>query len=107
MKRLGFDLKWRSLIMLCITSVTYSIKINGKPKGHIIPSRRICHGNPLSPYIFLLCAKGLLALIQQVMGSGQMEGIVVCCRGPKLSHLFFANDSLIFCKASIAECESL
>ena len=78
-----------------------------KPKGHIIPSRRIRHGNPLSPYIFLLCAKGILALIQQVMGSGQMEGIVVCRKGPKLSHLFFANDSLIFYKASIAECESL
>ena len=36
-----------------------------------------------------------------------MEGIVVCRRGPKLSHLCFANDSLIFYKASIAECESL
>ena len=87
--------------------VRWLLKINGKLKGHIIPSRGIRLGNPLSPYIFLLCAEGLLALIQQVMGSGQMEGIVVCCRGPKLSHLFFANDSLIFCKASIAECESL
>lgn len=36
-----------------------------------------------------------------------MEGIVVHCGGPKLSYLFFADDSLIFCKASIAECESL
>ena len=101
MERLGFDLKWRSLIMLCITFVTYSIKINGKPKGHIIPSRGIHQEDPLSPYIFLLCAEGLLTLIQQVVGSGQMEGIVVCCKGPKLSHLIFVDNSLIFCKASI------
>ena len=33
-----------------------------------------------------------------------MEGIVVRRGGPKLSHLFFANDSLIFCKASIVVC---
>ena len=35
------------------------------------------------------------------------EGIAICRGGPKLSHLFFANDSLIFCKASLTECNSL
>lgn len=36
-----------------------------------------------------------------------MEGIVACRGGPKLSHFFFTNDNLIFCKASIVECDSL
>ncbi|XP_075645525.1 secreted RxLR effector protein 78-like [Castanea sativa] len=107
MEKLGFDSKWRSLIMLCISSVTYSIKINGKPTSHITPSRGIRQGDPLSPYLFLLCAEGLSALIQQAVERGQLDGIVVCRGGPKLSHLFFADDSLIFCKATIVECESL
>ena len=36
-----------------------------------------------------------------------MEGVVVCCGAPILSHLFFADDSHIFCKASLEECDSL
>ena len=39
MAKLGFGEKWRSLIMKCVTSVSYSVKINGKPRGKIIPSR--------------------------------------------------------------------
>ena len=41
MQRLGFDDKWCALIMSCVTTVFYSVKINGKPKGHIVPSRGI------------------------------------------------------------------
>ena len=109
--RLGFDEKWRNLVMQCVTTVTYSVRINGKPKGHIIPTRGIRQGNPLSPYLFLLCAEGLSSLIKKVVDDGVMEGLVIYQRrgggGARLSHLFFANDSLIFCKALIEECNSL
>ena len=36
-----------------------------------------------------------------------MKGLAICRSGPKLSHLFFADDNLIFCKASIEECDTL
>ena len=49
MNRLGFDEKWRKLVMQCVTTVTYSVRINGKPKGHIILTRGIHQGDPLSP----------------------------------------------------------
>ena len=38
---------------------------------------------------------------------GDLHGVVVCRRGPKILHLFFADDSLIFCRASLEECDSL
>ena len=41
MAKLGFGEKWRKLIMKCVTSVSYSVKINGKPRGKIIPFRGI------------------------------------------------------------------
>lgn len=79
MERLGFDLKWRSLIMLCITSVAYSITINGKPKGHIIPSRGIRQGNPLSPYFFffLVVCKGIFG--SNSIGGGEWTDGRDCC----------------------------
>ena len=107
MENLGFDGKWRRLIMKCVTTVNYAIRINGSPRGHIIPTRGIRQGDSLSSYLFLLCAKGLSALIKKPVADGHVEGIAICRGGPELSHLFFANDSLIFCNASLSECNSL
>ena len=55
----------RKLLLTCISTVTYSVRINEKPHGHIVPSRGLRQGDPLSPYLFLLCAKGLSALIKK------------------------------------------
>ena len=43
MKKLGFDVKWRTLIMKCVTTVSYSIKINGVPRGNIFLSGKWCY----------------------------------------------------------------
>ena len=93
--------------MKCVTTVSYSVKINGKPKGHIVPSRGIRQGNPLSPYLFLLCAEGLSTLLKKEVENGRLGGVAVCRRSPKIPHLFFANDSLIFCRVSLEDCDAL
>ena len=74
MERMGFDVKWRSLMKQCITMVTYSLKINGVPSGSIIPTRGLRQGDPLSPYLFLICAEGLFALIKKSMENGLLHG---------------------------------
>jgi hypothetical protein len=71
MKKLGFANRWVSLIMACVTTVSYSILINGTPQGCIIPTRGLRQGDPLSPYLFLLCAEGLSSLIVQGSIGGQ------------------------------------
>ena len=93
--------------MQCATIVSYSIRINGVPRGNIFPSRGIRQGDPLSPYIFILCAEGLSSLIKFSVANGVLEGVAVCREGPKLSHIFFEDDSLIFYKASLEECDAL
>ena len=59
---------------------------------------------PLSPFLFLLCTEGLNGLIKQAKVNGDIHGFSLCQRGPKLTHLLFADDSLLFCRAIVEEC---
>lgn len=98
---MGFHEKWVALMMEYITTVSYSILINGEPSGTIHPNRGIKQGDPLSPYLFLLCTEGLHGLISHAASEGHIRGISICRSGPRLTHLFFVDDSLLFCRATI------
>ncbi|KAI9157818.1 hypothetical protein LWI28_028552 [Acer negundo] len=73
--KLGLSKKWRKLIMNCISSVSYSFRLNRELYGHIIPSRGLRQGDPLSPYLFLMCAEGLSSLIQGEQDRGEINGL--------------------------------
>ncbi|XP_023871998.2 uncharacterized protein LOC111984613 [Quercus suber] len=107
MLKLGFSERWVGLIMQCVSSVTYAVRINGVPQGHITPSRGLRQGDPLSPYLFLFCAEGLSAMFHQAVQRRRLRGIAASRSGPKLSHLFFADDSLIFGQATHEECAEI
>jgi hypothetical protein len=103
MRRMEFPEIWINLIMGCVKSVSYSIIVNGQPVGNIKPSRGIRQGDPLSPYLFLLCAGALSAMLTRAEKKGVLTGVPTSKKGPTLSHFFFADDSLIFCKANSVE----
>jgi hypothetical protein len=101
MKKVGFAEAWISLIVNCVRSVTYSVLSNGRPTRLITPSRGLKQGDLLSPY--LLCAVGLSSLLWEAEREGSISGVLVSVKGYKLSHLFFADDSLLFCRANSME----
>ena len=107
MKKLGFNDRWIKLLMLCVTTVSYSILVNGEPKGLIHPSRGIRQGDPISPFLFLLCTEGFHGLISQVAAQGDIKGYSLSGNSPRLTHIFFADDSLLFCRSTIQECQKI
>jgi hypothetical protein len=96
MRKMGFNEKWVSLIMMCVRSVRYSILVNGSPQGLIIPSRGIRQGDPISPYLFLLCAEALSSMLHKAHGDGVLTGVPTSKKGPKLSHLFLQMTTFSF-----------
>ena len=100
MQKMGFQYRWINWIMECVRTVSYSFNINGEVKEYVIPTRGIRQGDPLSPYLFLLCSEGFSNLIRQAAQTRKISGMKISRQGPSITHLFFADDSLIFCKAN-------
>ncbi|KAG7548661.1 Ribonuclease H-like superfamily [Arabidopsis suecica] len=90
--------------MWCITTVQYRVLLNGQPKGLIVPERGLRQGDPLSPYLFILCTEVLIANIRKAEREKLITGIKVANASPSVSHLLFADDSLFFCKANKDQC---
>jgi len=78
MLKVGLPNQWVELAMETVRIASYSVMINGEPRGHITPTRGIKQGDPLSPYLFLLCAEGLSSLIRQATLLGQLHAIASC-----------------------------
>ncbi|KAF5447348.1 hypothetical protein F2P56_032905 [Juglans regia] len=103
MLKMGFATEWVQLVMNCVETVSYSIILNGSPQEVFIPTRGIRQGDPLSPYLFILCAEVLTSLLENAERTKAITGIQIARRRVTINHLLFADDSLLFCKANSLE----
>lgn len=89
--------------MHCIRSPRFSILWNGNRLAQFSPGRGIRQGDAMSPAIFALCMEKLSQMITLQVNSGVWKGIQFTPDSPTLSHLCFANDTVLFAKASIEQ----
>ena len=103
MLKMGFCPIWVRWIMNCLSTVSYSFNLNGEKVGYVQPKWGIRQGDPLSPYLFLFVAEALSNLINKAAASKMWTGIQVGRKCPPITHLFFADDALLCCKATNQE----
>ncbi|KAG7536993.1 Zinc knuckle CX2CX4HX4C [Arabidopsis suecica] len=101
LEKIGFHEKWISWIMTCVESVSYSFLLNGAPQGKVIPSRGLRQGDPLSPYLFILCTEVLSGLCEQAQFKGRLPGIewqeqalLLIISSSRMIQCFFVNPHL-------------
>lgn len=107
MNGMGFSEKWIKWVMLCVSTMSYSIAFQGSYIGPIIPTRGLRQGDPLSPYLFLLCVEGLSNSLKEAAESGRLKGCQISNSAPSITHLLFADDSFLFFKATNCEASTV
>ena len=96
MLKMGFQDSQVAMIMQCVSTVTYSILLNGEPKGFIRPSRGLRQGDPLSPFLFLFCVEGLNALLNKAVDKGKLGASLYVARVQRLLTSFLQMIAFYF-----------
>ena len=99
-----FPMNLIKLIMSCISSSSISVLFNGGKLDSFLPSRGIHQGDPLSPYLFIMCMEMLGVLIREKCEAKLWDPMKASRNGPSFSHLFFADDLVLFAKANWKNC---
>jgi hypothetical protein len=100
MAQVGVSHAWTAMVMRCVTSTRFAVKLNRDISEGFMPTRGLRQGDPLSPYLFLFCVEGFSALLKQALQENEIQRVSFGRTSPNVTHLLFANDSIVFLEAS-------
>ncbi|XVF01987.1 hypothetical protein REPUB_Repub04eG0137300 [Reevesia pubescens] len=89
--------------MFLVTSSTIHVLWNKECLPVFKPTRGIRQEDPISSYLFVLCLEKLSHLINKEVKNGHWKPFMVTRQGPGLSHICFADDMMLFGKATSAQ----
>ncbi|CAN1297431.1 LINE-1 reverse transcriptase homolog [Linum perenne] len=89
--------KW---ISACLNASRISVNINGSLSGYFPARRGFRQGDPISPFLFVLSMEVLSSLFARSVEE-KKYAVHPQCKGISLTHLSFADDLLVFTKASV------
>lgn len=105
MQKLEFYEKWLNLIINCISTASFIVLINRVAICLIHPQRGLRQGCPFSPSFFIMCIEVFSNSLKQVENQNFIHGLRFSRN--LITHLLFADDSLVFSRASPTECRKL
>jgi hypothetical protein len=103
LRRCGFGEKWCSWIAHCITSMHFSVLVNGTLSGFFSSSHGIRQRDPLFPLLFVIVMEALSKLINAFIHIGLLSGFSMSSKSSEtvdISHMLFVDDTLVFCGAN-------
>ena len=103
LKAFGFHPQWIHWVITCCSSVNMTLLQNGAPFKSFKPKRGLRQGDPISPYLFILCMEVMSRLINKRVKDGQIKGFHLNRHTPALHHLFFADDVFLMGKCLVNE----
>jgi hypothetical protein len=94
---LGFPQRFVHLVMLCVETSSFSVAINGNLYGFFPGKCGVRQGDPLSPYLFLVCIEYLSRMLK--IASQQPDfHYHPKCAFHHIFHLAFVDDILLLCR---------
>ena len=101
MSRLVFCEKWIQWIRACLESTTISVLVNGSPTKEFKSFRGLRQGDPMTPFLFLIVAQGLVGLVKQATRKNLFSGLKVGDKKVEVNLLQFADDTLFVCESNV------
>ncbi|XP_022040602.1 uncharacterized protein LOC110943154 [Helianthus annuus] len=98
----GFHPKMVKWIMVCVTSVSYLLSINGNLYGYFKGKRGLRQGDPISPYLFTLVMEVLSLLLKRAANSNNAFRFHLHCKKQKIINVSFADDLFLFANGDAA-----
>ncbi|XP_026428902.1 uncharacterized protein LOC113324830 [Papaver somniferum] len=100
LKKLGFCDEWTRLIMQCINTTSSAILISGFSTSFFKPSRGIRQGDPLFPYLSIICMESLSRVLNEAKKKKWIHGVNLSKNSFTISQLLFVDDCIIFTRAT-------